>query len=104
MSDVNAMVERCAKAMYDAFGEGRTVSYRTMAVRGLLAALDPEDDVTLTFAAANIVDIWMGGDKSWRKRLHDSTFLESGDWMRAREEAAAVLASLRALVQGVRTP
>lgn len=48
----------------------------------------------VALAAAAIVDIWMGGDQSWRDRLSDSDFLESADWQRATEEAKAVLSIL----------
>lgn len=48
-----------------------------------------QDDVTT--AAGAIIDIWMGGDKSWRSRLDELEFLESADWINAIEIATAVL-------------
>lgn len=51
-------------------------------------------DAKVTVAAAAIVDIWMGGDQTWRAKLSDSDFLESADWQRACEEARAVLDAL----------
>jgi hypothetical protein len=42
-------------------------------------------------AAAAIVDIWMGGDQTWRARLHDSDFLESADWQNALELSRAAI-------------
>lgn len=52
-----------------------------------------ERESAVTLGAAAIVDIWMGGDTSWRVRLDDSEFLESADWERAREEARAAIAA-----------
>jgi hypothetical protein len=51
------------------------------------------DDAQVTAGAAAIVDIWMGGDTSWRRRINDSDFLESADWLRAVELSKAVLAA-----------
>jgi hypothetical protein len=66
---------------------GKNGSYTTVA---------PSDDGlvergAVTLAAAAIVDIWMGGSQDWRERLDDSDFLESADWTRAVEEAAAAI-------------
>ena len=58
-----------------------------------------EIDPRITEAAANIVDVWMGGRTEWRKTLHHDDFLESADWEMAMNlpQAAARAFPLRAL-------
>lgn len=53
----------------------------------------PASDAEVTVGAAAVVDIWMGGDASWRWRINDSDFLESTDWLKAIELSRAVLSS-----------
>lgn len=52
-----------------------------------------------TEAAANIMDVMMGGNRSWRERVDfadtlGSTFLESADWQQALTYARAALRSI----------
>ena len=51
-------------------------------------------DPRVVAGACAIVDIWMGGERSWRTQLGDSDFLESADWTSALELAGAVIRSL----------
>jgi hypothetical protein len=53
-------------------------------------------DPRIIAGACAIVDIWFGGDRSWRRRLEESEFLESADWATAVEHATAVIRSLEA--------
>ena len=50
-------------------------------------------DPAIIAAAGAIIDIWMGGDKTWRSRINESDFLESYDWLNAVELATAALSA-----------
>lgn len=93
MTEANGMIERAAKAMYDAFGEGSTVSYRRMALRGLLAALDPEDKAAIERVAKRICVT--------RHPAHDVCAMS---WAMGRDEyvaeARAAINALKSIVQG----
>jgi hypothetical protein len=48
-----------------------------------------------TLAAGRIIDVMTGGKFDWRSRLHESDFLESGDWLTALDYADAAFAGER---------
>lgn len=104
MTDVRELIERAAQiaeshaycgcnGKHGACMADDTPKAIAAEIRALTPSQASEDAVTV--GAAAVVDIWMGGDKSWRSRLDDSEFLESADWQNAIELASAVVIAAR---------
>jgi hypothetical protein len=71
--------------------QNTTGQWSEIAIRSTVMLVQESDQNTVTAAAAAIVDIWMGNDRSWRTRINDSDFLESADWQMAVKLATAAL-------------